>query len=482
MFENLPFALIEQSVVTFEGTTYALVNDEAAREDRLAISGSIEGFVGDTQADGILLAPLTPENARELRRRLPWLRPSVLGLRTSAGFGDRLGLATPGHVQAVRGTGIAPIFAQQSVRENTRTGRTPQQVVDDAMWGVLRAGWREPWGADADHLKQPQDIPSFVAAGYSFFTIDSGDYVDDDAETDEEAALLSKVQALPWNDLQSSLDDMQARYLRRVELDVLSLEFSTRTIYRALGKYGRALVHMARMAQRLHEEMGQRPYELEISIDETGTPTSLPEHFFLVSECRRLQIPIQSLAPRFVGRFEKGVGYLGDVQELERNLAGHASIMRFFGNSYKLSLHTGSDKFEVYEPAMRSTGGLVHLKTAGTSYLEALRLIAAVESRLFREIWDFARAHYEADRRTYHVSARREDTLPAGSLADERLPDLLNQFAPRQVLHVTFGSVLETFGSQVQQVLRANRPAYDALIQQHFARHLQPFCQREATR
>src|SRR5579885_3696713 len=119
MFENLPFALIEQSVVTFENTTYALVNDETSGEDRLAISGSIEGFVGNTQADGILLASLSPENPRELRRRLPWLRPSVLGLRTSAGFGDRLGLATPGHVQAVRGTGIAPIFAQQSLRENT---------------------------------------------------------------------------------------------------------------------------------------------------------------------------------------------------------------------------------------------------------------------------------------------------------------------------------------------------------------------------
>jgi hypothetical protein len=482
MFESLPFVLVEPSVVTFENTTYALVNDETSGEDRLAISGSFEGFAGEMLAGEILLAPLTPENARELRRRLPWLRPGVLGLRTSAGFGDRLGLATPGHVLAVRGTGVAPIFAQQSVRENTRTGRTPQQVVDDAMWGVLRAGWREPWGADADHLKQPEDIPSFVAAGYSFFTIDAGEYVDDAAETDDEGVLLRKVQALPWNDLQSSLDDMQARYLGHVELDGLSLEFSPQTLYRALGKYGKALVHMMRMAHHLHVEMGQKPYELEISVDETGTPTSLPEHFFLVSECRRLLIPLQSIAPRFVGRFEKGVGYLGDVQELERNLAGHARVMRFFGNSYKLSLHTGSDKFEVYEPAMRSTNGLVHLKTAGTSYLEALRLIAAVDVRLFRAIWDFARAHYEADRRTYHVSARLENTLPASSLADERLPALLGQFAARQVLHVTFGSVLETFGQQVQQVLRAHRSAYDALIQQHFRRHLLPFCQREATR
>ena len=479
MFEKLPLTLIEQSIVTFEGTTYALASDEESGETRLAVSGRVEGFAGKVQEDGALLAPLSAENARVLRQRLPWLRPVTLGLRTSAGFGDRLGLATPGHIQAVRGTGIAPIFAQQSVRENARTGRTPQQVVDDAMWGAFRAGWREPWGADADHLKRPEDIPSFVAAGYTFFTIDSGDYVDDNAETDEEAVLLSKVRALPWDDLQSSLADMQTRYLKRFTLDALTLECTPGALQRMLGKYGKALAHMARMARRLREEIDPRLYEMEISIDETGTTTSLPEHFFLVSELRRLEIPIVSLAPRFVGRFEKGVGYIGDVQELEQNLAGHASIMRFFGNSYKLSLHTGSDKFEVYEPAMRYTGGLVHLKTAGTSYLEALRLLAAVEPHLFREIWDFARFHYEADRRTYHVSARLEDTLPAASLTDERLPDLLNQFAPRQVLHVTFGSVLETFDSELQRVLRLNLPAYDAALQRHFAKHLQPFCRKD---
>ena len=83
-----------------------------------------------------------------------------LSLTPSFGFGDRLGLATPGHIAAVRGTNLVPIFAQQSVRENARTGRTPQQVMD------------------ADHLKTIEDIPPFVEAGYTFFTVDPGEHVD----------------------------------------------------------------------------------------------------------------------------------------------------------------------------------------------------------------------------------------------------------------------------------------------------------------
>lgn len=115
----------------------------------------------------------------------------VLGLSTSAGFGDRLGRATVGHVRALRaalstarGRTIAPIFAQQSARENARTGRTPEQVLADATWGAFAAGWSGPVGADADHVKTIADIDACAAAGYTFYTIDPGEYV---ASADAEA-------------------------------------------------------------------------------------------------------------------------------------------------------------------------------------------------------------------------------------------------------------------------------------------------------
>ena len=119
-------------------------------------------FKGEVSSDKTqITCELTPDNAAALRQRLPWLNAETLGLKTSAGMGDRLGLATPGHVAAVKGTGIAPIFAQQSVRENVRTGRKPQEVMDDAMWGVFQSGWQTAWGADADHLKLPEYLDEF---------------------------------------------------------------------------------------------------------------------------------------------------------------------------------------------------------------------------------------------------------------------------------------------------------------------------------
>ncbi len=463
MFETLSLPVFETSCVSTHDAEYALALADH-QERLLAIHGNTDGFVGQSLDTTLMLAPLTPENARTLRSRLSWLRPVPLGLATSAGFGDRLGLATPGHVRAVRGTGVVPIFAQQSVRENARTRRSPQKVLDDALWG-----------ADADHLKTLEDIPPFVDAGYTFYTIDPGAFVDDEAEDADPATLLAKAEALPWPDLQTSLADTRSRFLQTFQLDHMSLSFDEATLMKALAKYGGAVAHAARMVQRMQELMLPGTFEVEVSVDETGTTTSWLEHFYIASELKRLQVPFVSLAPRFVGRFEKGVGYIGDLEALEQDIAGHASIMRYFDQSYKLSLHTGSDKFEVYPPSMRLTDGLVHLKTAGTSYLEALHLLASLDPPLFRSIWDFARSHYETDRRTYHVSATLDTIGPASTLNDQQLVGLFTLFDARQILHVTFGSVLDTFGTDLQLILRTHLEAYSAYIQRHFERHLAAF-------
>jgi len=466
-----------RSVTEMDGATFFLARGGEGKV--LGIRGDVIGFRGERRGK-VTLCPLSPANAAALRERLPWLRPQPLDLKKSVGCGDRLGLATPGHIRAVRRAGgIAPIFAQQSMRENARTGRTPQQVMDDATWGVFEEGWREPWGADADHLKTTDDVDLCVAAGYTFFTIDPGDHVDNKAHTAPLAVLTDKIHALPWGELEDSPEGLHRRYLgRQFEVENLVLEFGTATLARAAAKYGRAVAHTVRMYRHLAARTGN--FELEMSVDETETPTSPLEHFFIANELKRLAVQWVSLAPRYIGRFEKGVDYVppsgtgGDLDEFEAELAKHAAIARVLG-PYKLSIHSGSDKFSVYPIFARHAGELVHLKTAGTSYLEALRAIARVDPGFFCEILALALKRYDEDRATYHVSADLAKVPSPDELAADQLAGVLDLFDGRQVLHVTFGSVLDRFGERLLAVLDAHEEAHYAALESHFNRHLSPF-------
>jgi hypothetical protein len=464
-----------QSEVQFNGTKYILTHDDATHKKYLCIEGETTAFHGKHKA-GIYLCPLTPKNAAALRDHLPWLKPQPLGLATSFGFGDRLGIATPGHIAAVAGTGIAPIFAQQSVRENDRTGRSPQIVLDDAMWGVFEMGWRDPWGADADHVKEIGDLSPFIAADYTFYTIDPNEYVDNAAHIDPVETLKAKVARLPWDSLGTSLEGLYQLYITPpVDLAGFSMEFQEETLLRAAAKYGHAIAHIKSVHDYLVKHVEQ--FDLEASVDETDTPTTVHEHYYIANELRRLEVPFVSLAPRFVGSFEKGVDYVGDRTEFDFELRRHAAVMNHLGG-YKLSIHTGSDKFSIYPGIAEQARNLVHVKTAGTSYLECIRVIAAVDQSFFRELLDFTRSRYTTDRATYHVSGQLDKVPPAAELSDGQLLDLFEQFDARQVLHVTFGSVLDDYGSRLMEVLTTNLSLYKQFLEKHFQRHLEPFTER----
>lgn len=429
--------------------------------------------------DGLVLlrAPATPANAAALRKALPNLKPVPLGLATSAGFGDRLGMATPGHVAAMERSGargkIAPIFAQQSIREMTRTKRTAQQVVDDATFGAFEAGWSLALGADADHLKTDQNVLDCVGAGFTFFTFDPSEHVDDEAESAAEAALRAKIAGLPWARLDDDWTALKRRFLTRpLDADGVALAFDEHVLAKAAAKYGAALAHAAAL-HRVVVATGA-PFEIELSVDETSYPTTLEEHAYLALELRRLGVPVVSLAPRFVGRFEKGVDFRGDLRELEATLAGHAAVARAFG-PYKLSLHSGSDKFSVYGPIAEATGGLVHLKTAGTSYLEALRVAAVASPGLFRRALAIGHERFETDKKSYLIGARLESVPRPAEVADADLPALLDDDDARQVLHVTFGSALDALGTELKALLAEHAAAHEEGVARHFVRHLTPF-------
>jgi len=449
-------------------------------------SAVIEEFTGqiaevnlEGQAFQLKRCRLEPANAVALRALLPYTAPALVGLAKSFGCGDRLGVATPGHIAAAAGKGLKLVLAQQSIREMTRTARTAQQVMDDATWGVFQAGYSDGFGSDADHLKTTADIDLCVRAGFGMFTIDPGDHVDNAADALNGSQLQEKFQALPWQQLQISPEDCLKRYEKTFKLDGLELSISAEQVMRAAVKYGRAVAHTKAMFQHLLSLKDRGTFELEVSVDETETPTTPAEHYYVAAELKRLDVQWVSLAPRFVGDFEKGIDYKGDLKAFEDDFKTHAAIARYLG-PYKLSIHSGSDKFSIYPIAARQAGQYLHVKTAGTSYLEALRVIAQLQPQLFREILDFARERYESDRASYHVSANLVDVPASKDLADHQLADLLNINASRQILHVTFGSVMtardETggfrFKDRLLQALLEHEEAYDEVLKRHIGRHV----------
>jgi hypothetical protein len=335
-------------------------------------------------------------------------------------------------------------------------------------------------GADADHLKTTDDIDVTADAGYSFYTIDPGAYVDNEADTASREALGRKLQALPWEALEDTPDDLLRRDAGRpVGLEDREIVMDEPALVRAAAKYGGAVAHVCRLYRRLAGK--GIPFELEMSVDETDTPTSHVDHIYIASELRRLGVRWVSLAPRFVGRFEKGVDYIGDLHALRADLEGHAAIARALG-PYKLSLHSGSDKFSIYEAAARQTHGLVHLKTAGTSYVEALRALAYVDPRLFRQVYAFAREVFAQARIGYHISGRLERAPAPEGIADGDLPTLLDQPDARQVLHVAYGQVLThpSLAGQMREALRSHPDVYAQILECHFVRHLRPFAAARA--
>jgi hypothetical protein len=476
--------LYPKSMVSYQDVEYGMARTPLGRQlvllapDRSKVITAFEGEASEYNHRTLLVGPQSARNAASLRAHLPWLQPMLLGENTSMGMGDRLGIATPGHVRAVseaKGR-ILPIFAQQSIREMTRTGRTPQQVMDDATWGVFEEGWQGGMGADADHLKTIDDIDACLAAGFTFFTFDPGFYVDNSSHTDDLNSLKEKAQRFP-----AHMQLMETGLLGKIiDLEGIRIVLDKPTLLKALVKYGNAITHVVTLYEHLQQAAKNQHYEVEISMDETELPTSPAEHIYIVSELQRLGVLWVSFAPRFVGRFEKGVDYIGDLNAFKADLTVHATIARHFG-PYKLSMHSGSDKFSLYPIFMEKTRGLAHVKTAGTSYLEGLRTIATLDKDLIREIYSFALERFETDKQSYLSSAQITHAPRPDEISD--WPGLLNQFDAREILHVTFGSVLTEklgrgewrFYERLMFLLKDNREHYFHNLENHFRHHLALF-------
>lgn len=445
-----------------------------------ALLSEFEGKASETADGSALEGPLSPANAVAVRANVPNLRPQPIGLATSVGVGDRLGLATPGHVRSFQkfGKGIVPFFAQQSAREMDRLGRSPQEVLDDATFGCVEEGWHGRVGADADHLKSVAEIDRCLDAGFTLFTLDPGDHVQHIEGTVSERQL----EGLPWQGLEDDLPSMYKRYEDvSIDLGGSVLNVSKEDVQQAAMKYGAAVDYTVAMYRHLMDR-AEYPVEVEVSVDETDEVTTLAEHVFLATEMKRLGMTWVSFAPRYIGSFEKGVDYIGDRDALYASLRSHTAIAQAFG-PYKISLHSGSDKFSIYEGAMDATGGLVHLKTSGTNYLVAVDIAARYNPELFREIYAKSREAYRGTRASYQVSAAIDRTPEPNEVSDEELTQLVTSFDSRQILHVGYGAVLRTedgsqdsaLAAQLRELVTDENDAYLSEMEEHIGRHLAPF-------
>ena len=465
-----------RSPVEHAGAVFALASSAAG--PRLLVTGpdgAATGFeVTERLASGrdvVHVCPANHANADRLRAVLPNAAPSPLTSRNATfGTGDRLGIAGPGHLAVFRRYAASPVLAQQSLRELTLTSRTYEEVLDASTWAVLREGWREPWGADGDHLKTEEWVRRALAIGYTMITADVSDFIRGEWAARSDAEALAQ-----WQTLDAGLRrGLEERYLRSTTpLDTGEpVRFTPAELARTTLVYGEAVEHAARLYRACVAEKGEGRFDFELSIDETATPTTPQAHVYMAREASRRGVAVTSLAPRFVGEFQKGIDYIGDVRGFEASFAVHAALCRSLG--HRISVHSGSDKFSVFPAIGRLSRGRFHVKTAGTSWLEALRVVAAVDPGLFRDLYAHARRTYDSARKLYLVTPDLARLPDAAGLPAAAASALLDDRDARQVLHITYGEMLAVaeLKRRLFELLAGSADAYAAALERHIGRHL----------
>lgn len=470
--------------LTAEGGSFfclALVNNQKQlvifRESTLYSKFNGNEVSWDGGGEKVKICPLDHENCRILRQIFTFTNPtSHQGSAITIGLGDRLGLASPGHLRLIKGLNIFPVLAQQSIRELNLTGRTYEDVLDAASVAVFQEGYTAGFGADGDHLKTPAEVQMALDKGFTMITLDCSEHIH------------NKVTALPAEEIEKQYAGLPVHQRQPLEVKYLNrdialgngtvIRFSKPDLQKIILTYLEAVTYTIDICQNVIKKSG-RPIDFEMSIDETVTSTTPEAHYFVASELIDGGVSITSLAPRFYGEFQKGVDYRGDIPTFTAEFAIHVTIANHFG--YKISIHSGSDKFSVFPVIGELTGGRYHLKTAGTNWLEAVRIIATKAPALYREIHRFALAHLDEAKRYYHISANPSDIPDLSKRSDHELPGLMEQDDARQTLHITYGLILQAknhdgtylFKDRIYQVLNQYESDYYTALEKHIGKHLE---------
>lgn len=471
--DPVAFGVFPLSVNSVDGGTVFMAEDGG--ETLVVAVGKDWDFTGvEFEVNGVpcVAGPTTHANADALRKLFPFTAPvRVLHKERTVGVGDRLGIAAPGHIRVFQEYDAFPILAQQSIRELNLTHRTYEDVLDAATFAVYRDGYRKGFGADGDHLKKPEEVAMALKLGFSMITLDCSEH------------MHNEFASMPLENLEKQYvphPDLEKKYVGKT-FDVgegVKVSFDEESFKRMVMVYSEVIDFAVSIYDKFLAD-GTYAADFEISIDETITPTTPLEHFFVANELIDRGVRFATLAPRFCGEFQKGVDYIGDIVQFERELVDHAAISRHFG--YKISLHSGSDKFSVFPIFGRLTQGRFHVKTAGTNWLEAMKLVAMVDPKLYREVHAFALSKFDEVTKYYHVSTDITRIPSLDTLDDKGLVKLFNHNDARQLIHITYGPILSEknekgeylFKDRLYALWKLHEKQYSDLLFVHIGHHLE---------
>ncbi len=435
------------------------------------VHDGLEGTEAKIEGLQVLEAPLSRKNASVLHEIFPFTAPrSLREKRTTIGCGDRLGLATAAHLRAVRKFKAFPVLAQQSIRELNFTGRDFEEVVTDASFLVFQEGYEDGWGADGDHLKTIDDIDVALQAKMPMITLDLTEVLHPEAADYSVEQLNREFDRLPTE----TRDYIEKYYSKRIfNIGEGTISLSEEEAKKCALMYWDALEFAAKVDRHLRDHRGDQ-YDFEISIDETSSPTLPSHHLFIIMELQRRGVTVNSLAPRFIGDFQKAVDYIGDIDEFERQFRIHTDIAKAHGD-YKISVHSGSDKFSVYPAIGTHTAGKLHLKTAGTSWLEAVRTISQADPSLYRLMHRKSVDYFPEALKSYHITADISVLPELEKTSDDELGAYLEISESRQMLHITYGGLLND--PEVRErfftALSKHEELHYELLEKHFTKHLE---------
>ena len=405
----------------------------------------------------------------------------------SFGVGDRFARQAKAQLRAcmqaaAQGVEVIPVW-NKSYREHDIVGSTPPSVQAAAQIAVNELEWTRPFHVDADHIRL-NTVDAFIDTS-DYYTLDVADAIG-------QPAAPEAVQAFV---------DRHPELLGQLEIPGIAEPFATTRadIEKIATKYLSAVQEAGELYRHIEAAKGQGKFITEVSMDETDSPQTPPELLVILAAIADEKIPAQTIAPKFTGRFNKGVDYVGEVAQFEKEFNEDLAVIAHAVNTYdlpnnlKLSVHSGSDKFSIYAPIRRAlarTGAGIHVKTAGTNWLEEVIGLAESDGaglEMAKEIYGDALDQIDALCAPYAtVIDIDRDRLPtreevsgwtsAQFVAALRHDQSCAHYNPslRQLIHVGY-KVAAKMGDRYLDMLAACEPAVTRNVTENlYERHLKP--------